>query len=424
MTTLDSHGGATSAGDGGWLSIARPALRPAVRVGPALLKGTGEVHIVGDRETGAFVRVGPREAFLMRHLDGKNSLHEITESYAQSFGRRLAPQHWQQLLGLLSSHALLDPANPVQLRQIRERAEKTRRAEGRGPLLWRAPIPGAVAMVPPAARWLGWLLHPAVAVPLTALGTVISVLVLLHLPTLYLPIDNAPSPLTLSVVSLLITWAVIGCHEIGHGVACYRYGGRPTEIGVMWRFPMVVPYCKIDDVVTFSPARRLVTAFAGIYVNLAALTPFAALWLWSRDSVWWHGLASALLIFGTAMVLVNLVPVLKLDGYHLLEHATSTVDLQSESFRFAAALLRAGFAGIAGYPRRARRIYSCYAVLAAVILFPALVLLVWSWFGILADLWNPVAAALILLAEAAVVAAFLTWATIRRGRGPSLLSRS
>ncbi|MEV6985561.1 hypothetical protein AB0M95_30470 [Sphaerisporangium sp. NPDC051017] len=398
-----------------WLDEARPRLRPGVVVGPGLTKGTSTVHFVADGETGAYLQVGPREAFLMSRLDGTRSLTEIGAEYAGRFGKRLAAEHWGQLLGLLGSRALLEPADPAQLDLLREKAEAARGSEGRSALLWRMPIPRATDLVPPAARRFGWLLNPVVAVPLTLAGLAVGVLVGLNWATLYAAIEQGPARWPLTLAGIAITWVMIALHELGHGVACHRYGGRPTQIGLMWRFPLVAFYCKVDDVVTFRTTRhRVATSFAGVYVNLAALPPIGALWLWGPQAGWVHSLAASLLLFGTVAIFFNLLPVLQLDGYHMLEHATSTVHLQSEAARFTAAFLRRGPAGVSGYPRRARWIYAGYAVLAAAVLGPAIFLLVRLWFGTLAGLWGPAAAALILIAEAAAVAAFLTWAVRRR----------
>jgi putative peptide zinc metalloprotease protein len=410
MTTVSDPAGA-------WLTEARPALRESVHVGPGLLKGTSVVHIVGDRETHAFLRVGPREAFLMAQLDGSRSLADIGVAYAEQFGKRLGEAHWQQLLGLLHSHALIVPAAPEQLDAVRQKTELARRAAGRSPLLWRRPVPGAADLAVPLARRIGWLLHPLAAVPLALLGGAAAVFALLNWSTLWTAVSESPSRWTATLVGLLVGWLVIAGHEFFHGIACVRYGGRPTEIGVMWRFPMIAPYCKVDDVVTFPrPGQRVVTSFAGIYVNLIALIPFAALWWWGPQAGWWHGLAAALLLFGVVAALANLVPVLKLDGYHMLEHATSTSNLQGESFRFAGAFLRHGSAGVADYSRRARLIYSGYALLATAILGPAVVLLVRSWYLTLADLWSPLAAIAVLVGEAVVVGGLLRWAVVWRRR--------
>ncbi|WP_433011794.1 hypothetical protein [Kribbella sp. CA-294648] len=400
-----------------WLAVAKPALREEVHVGPGLVKGTAVVHVIGDRETGAFLRVGPREAFLMAQLDGTRTLADIGTGYAERFGKRLGATHWQQLLTLLSTHGLVMPADPERLAEVRDKAEDARRALGRSPLLWRRPVPGAAELVVPLARRVGWLLNPIVAVPLALIGIALSVFAVANWNTLWAAIIESPSRWSAAAVGLLVGWIVIAAHEFFHGIACVRYGGRPTEIGVMWRFPMIAPYCKVDDVVTFArPHQRVVTAFAGIYVNLIALIPFAALWWWGPQSGWWHGLAAALLLFGVTAALANLVPVLKLDGYHMLESATSTMNLQGESARYAGAFLRRGPAGIAGYSRRARVIYTGYALVASAILGPAIVLLVRSWYLTLADLWGALAAVGVLAAEAVVVVALLRWGVVWRQR--------
>jgi putative peptide zinc metalloprotease protein len=219
------------------------------------------------------------------------------------------------------------------------------------------------------------------------------------------------------LLGFLIAWITIGFHEIGHGVACKRYGGQPTQIGLMWRFPFVAFYCKVDDVVAFDRrSHRVATAFAGIYVNLACLVPAGLLWQWGPGSSWLHSLTSVLLLFGTATVTVNLLPVLHLDGYHMLEHATSTYQLQWESARFAGAVLRHGRAGLSGYPPRVRWIYAGYAVLCAAILGTGLFFLLRLWYSTLAGLWGRPAAALLLLAEAVLIAAFLRRAVRHRSR--------
>jgi hypothetical protein len=414
----------TVAGDGAllptatartWLDEARPRLRPAVRVGPALSRGPATIHFLADCDTQAYLQVGPREAFLMARLDGTRTLNEIGAEYAMRFGRRLAVTHWQQLMSLLASHELLDPGNPARLSQIREKAALARQSAGRSPLRWRIAIPRAVDLVPPVARRLGWLLKPPIAVPLALAGLLVCIFSLLNVATLYTVQTQASWPVRL--LGFVIAWTTVGFHELGHGMACDRYGGRPTQIGLLWRFPFVAFYCKVDDVVVFGrTSHRIATAFAGVYINLVCLVPAGLMWQWGPGSGWLHSLTSVLLLFGAATVAVNLLPVLHLDGYHMLEHATSTHQLQWESARFAGAVLRHGRAGLSGYPHRVRWIYAGYAVLCAAILGTGLFFLLTLWYSTLAGLWGRPAAALVLLAEAVLLATFLRWAVHRRSR--------
>lgn len=418
MTTSHDLPVSASADGPAWLRVARPKLRAAVRVGPALVQGVTAVHIVGDRETQSYFRVGAREAFLMACLDGSRTPEEIGIRYAERFGRRLTPEHWQQLLGSLAEKALLEPADPILLEKVRERAEQARGSEGRSALLWRLPVRGIERMIPGVARWSGWLLNTWVLIPLTVLGGAVVVLSVVNWPLLYATArggSGSGPAWTVTVAAILLTWLVICCHEFGHGVACHRFGGRPTQIGLMWRFPLIAPYCKVDDVVTF-PKRlhRMATSFAGVYVNLIALVLVAFLWQWGPATGWWHALAAALLLLGTVTVLVNLLPVVKLDGYHILEHALAMRNLQSESWRLVTTVFRGDRAALAQYTRRYMSIYAAYALFAFAVVGTALTLMLRIWFDTLAGLWGPVPAVLILIAEAIIVVLFVRWALRRR----------
>jgi len=395
------------------LEEARPRLRPQVRVGPPLWEGPRRVHLVGDRDTGAFLRVGEREAFLLSRLDGRASLAEIGADYADRFGRRLTADHWRSLLATLEARGLLAGAAPELLAEVRAAAEAARRAQGRSPLRWRLPLRGAAERVPAVARALGWLLAPPVAVPLTLAGLLVCGYALAAWRELYAAFTQAPAPWSVSVGTVVILWAMLGAHEYGHGVACHRYGGRATEIGLMWRLPLVALYCKTDDQLLFPRVgQRVATSFAGVYVNLVALLPVAALWWWGPDSGWWHGLAGALLLFGTVATLVNLLPVFGLDGYRMVEHALGALHLQRHTLRFVAGLLRGR---VGDYPARARLVYSTYALVAAAVLGPLAAGVLTVWYRTLADLWGPVWAVLALAAEGVLVALLVRW-LLRRGR--------
>src|SRR5690606_3079019 len=64
--------------------------------------------------------------------------------------------------------------------------------------------------------------------------------------------------------AILIAWAIIFLHECAHGLTCWHFGGRVKEIGLLWRFPLLAPYCNVDDVVLLRRGQRVATAFAGV----------------------------------------------------------------------------------------------------------------------------------------------------------------
>jgi putative peptide zinc metalloprotease protein len=342
----------------------RPALRPDVLIGPGLEQGTGTVHHLKDPRTGWYFRVGPREAFLIRRLDGSRTLAEIGAEYATEFGRRLGEGSWQQLLGMLAGRRLL--VGTEDDAALAELAAAARRASRGNWSLLRARLP----LVDPD-RFLGRLaprlrvmFARAVAVPLALAVLVMEILVLANAGTLAAAATRMWDHPPIAACAAALIWISLALHESAHGLTCRHYGGHVPEIGVMWRFPLVAPYCKADDVLLFARRwPRVLTAFAGMYVSLLILLPFALAYpLLDAGPI--RDAAGGLLLYGSVSALLNLVPFLQLDGYFMLNHALGMVNLRTESYLFCRQLLRRVLrrpgADLAGYPRRIRWIYGLY----------------------------------------------------------------
>ncbi|MFE9691012.1 hypothetical protein [Micromonospora sp. NPDC005806] len=387
--------------DGTWT---RPRLRAGVVLGAGQWRGEKLVHHVKDPETGWFYRIGPREHFLLSRMDGTRTLDDLATEYAATFRRRLGPENWQQLFGMLHQRQLLDgAADPAAIARLTSAAAEGAARSRRGPLSARWPLydpdrffDRLLPRLAPLFSW--WFVLPALLVVLAVAGYVA-----VRLPVL-LDGVGGDRPLAAIVASLAITWVIIFLHECAHGLTCRHFGGRGTEIGVMWRFPMLAPYCKVDDIVLFTPRRRVATAFAGVFVSMLALVPFAALWIWGAPGAL-HDLAGTMLLFGTATAALNLVPFLRLDGYYMLSHALNLGDLRADTYRFYGRLLRHGPGAVRGYRLRDRVAYALYGVASLAFAATVLTLLVHYWYVSLARWVGAGWAVAILVAEALVLAA-------------------
>lgn len=402
MTTVDAT----------WV---RPRLRAGIVLGPGQWRDGKLVHHVKDPETGWFYRIGPREHFLLSRMDGTRTLDDLAAEYAASYRRRLGPESWQQLFGMLHQRQLLDGAtDPQALARLTATAAENAARTRRGPLSVRFPLfdperlfTRLLPALSPLFTW--WFVVPALLAVLAVAGYVA-----LRLPELLAGVGRGGRPLGAVLAAVVITWAVIFLHECAHGLTCRHFGGRVTEIGVMWRFPMLAPYCKVDDIVLFTPRRRVATAFAGVFVSMLALVPFAVLHGWGPADGGVHDLAGAMLLFGTATAAINLVPFLRLDGYHMLGHALNLADLRGDSYRFYGRLLRHGAGAVTGYRPRDRAAYALYGLASAVFAVTVLTLLVRYWYDALHGWVGAGWAVTILVAEAVLIAALLAHFAARR----------
>lgn len=394
---------------------ARPRLRADVVLGPGQWRGGRLVHHVKDRETGWFYRIGPREHFLLSRMDGTRTLDDLAAEYAEAYRRRLGPENWQQLFGMLHQRQLLDGAtDPAALARLTESAAQGAARHRRRPLSARFPLfdpdPLFDRLLPRLRPLFGWgFVAPALAAVLALVGYVA-----LHLPELVDGVGRGHRPLAAIVAAVVITWGIVFLHECAHGLTCRHFGGRVGEIGVMWRFPLLAPYCKVDDIVLFTPRRRVATAFAGVFVSLLALVPFAAVRIWAGPGVL-YDLAGTMLLFGTATAALNLVPFLRLDGYYMLSHALNLADLRADTYAFWGRLLRGGPAAVAGYRRRDRLVHAVYGIASVVFAATVLTLLVRFWYASLARWIGPGPAVAVLVAEAVLLLA-LAAVVARRSR--------
>jgi hypothetical protein len=381
--------------------VPRPRLRHDVVLGPGLRAGPRTVHRVKDRRTGCSYRVGPREHFVMRLMDGTRTMDDISDAYGREFGKVLGPDSRQQIFGMLGRCQLLDGYTDDAVVE-RLRAERAAREAGRG-RRWVLARPDRLCDV--LARLLGFAFHPvAFAAGMMLAVAAQAVVWSRHGTLVHDAAHHAPWPVAVPV-TLLLMWALVAVHELAHGVACRHFGGEVTEIGVRLRLPLlVVPYCRTDDMVLF-PRRtaRVGTAFAGCYAVLLLLAPLTVCWALAPAGGGLRATCAALLLAGTGGSLAALLPFLGLDGQLMLEHALNRAELGRQTWRFLTARPRA-----AGYRRADAAWHTAYGAAALVAGGAGYVLLMRLWYDSLLH-WTGTTVALGVLAaeNAAVVAAVL-----------------
>ncbi|GEC08026.1 hypothetical protein SSP24_56810 [Streptomyces spinoverrucosus] len=341
----------------------RPRLRPDILLSAPLLRGPATVHLIRDPADGSAFEVGPKEYFLISRLDGVRSLEEIGDEYAAAFGRRLGEANWQQLLGLLGAKRLLAGAPDREVAATPPAPPFTGNLY-RGSLRL---VADADATTGRLHRALRPLLRRHVLLPLLALCLAMQVVLAVGLGTLVRDtwwLFHQPVAL-LAVFTLL--WLSTAGHELAHGIAARHYGGTVSEIGLRWRLPVAIMYCRVDNY-RFLESRwhQLVIGAAGAFANLLFLLPFAVWWAALEAGDPTRRVLSGLLLLGSVQALVNLLPLPPLDGYTMLSHVLGVSNYAPESGRYLRLRLRDRQAA-AGYPRRARVLYMAYGIGSSVL---------------------------------------------------------
>jgi putative peptide zinc metalloprotease protein len=379
-----------------------PALRSGVLLADPSYDGPRPVRLVKDTESGQSFQVGEKEGFLLARMDGTRNLADLGTAYASAYGKRLGPAHWGQLLGLLGARGLLAGAGagagggavPGGGEGAGAGAEAAAGrgpgspVRGDGPLPRRSPGPSVSASATPRTLLRGTLplvadadataarlhhtLRPLLRAPvqLTLCALVVAAAALL-VPRAPALLDGAwdavRRPFWLFGVACLL-WLSTALHELGHGVAARHFGGHVAEIALKWRLPVVLMYCRVDDYL-YLPGRRarIITAGAGVYVNLLFLLPFAAVWRFAGPDPETADALALLLVLGTVFALAMLLPLPPLDGYRVAGQLARATGLAAASGTYVRLAVRRK-AEAAAYPRPARRAYLLYPLLTLLLL--------------------------------------------------------
>jgi putative peptide zinc metalloprotease protein len=364
----------------------RPKLRPDISFGPGEVKGERVVYYVNDRFTDQFYRVGEKEHFLLRRMDGVRTLEELSAEYEARFGRGLDDRSWGPLFKMLDERQMLEGrADEARLMGLKAQATEKRHKDGNKPFNYRFHLVDPDALLSRVLPWVGFMFRPGVVAACLASIVAIEVWVLAHLGELRgAAWRGASLPLSWPLfIGLLLSIAVL--HEGAHGLACKYYGGKVKDVGVMWRYLYLFPYCKLDHIILFHNRRhRVYVAAAGTYVGLLMLVPFAFVWWAAPEGSLAAAVSAKMLTFYNLLTLINLFPFVQLDGYFMLSHALGMLELRQESHGFvrkaAAHRLLGRGEGVAGYGRRERRVYWVFGITSMLVTTCLLALMATFWY--------------------------------------------
>src|SRR5579884_2889225 len=87
-------------------SMTPPARRADLIFGPPGDDGT---VVVKDPASGSFFKLGPEEAFLLAHLDGRHTVGEIGAAFAHRFGQPLSGADVLGFVELAQAQGFLQP---------------------------------------------------------------------------------------------------------------------------------------------------------------------------------------------------------------------------------------------------------------------------------------------------------------------------
>jgi putative peptide zinc metalloprotease protein len=133
-----------------------------------------------------------------------------------------------------------------------------------------------------------------------------------------------------TVVTLLIYLFSLVLHEIGHVVACYRFGVKPRGMGIGIYLFMPVFFTDMSEVWVLNREQRVVTGLGGFYFQLILMSLLFPI-VFLNNPLCNVNNYKVLLQLTLLAIFLNLNPLMKMDGYWVLSDLMGTVNIHKRS---------------------------------------------------------------------------------------------
>lgn len=307
-----------------WHRVSREVvtLSPAVNARKQMVHGD-VWYVLHDRIQHEFFRVRPAAWAFIARLRGDRTVEEVWEACLDLYPDEAPGQEEViRLLSQLYQHNLFQSTFAPDSAQLFERYRKKQQKKMRGQLmnflfihmplfdpnrLLRALSPLAAFLFSPwgLCLWLGMIL--------IGLKTVIE-----NFGLLVNQSEAVLAPGNLGWLYLCMV-GIKFFHELGHGLACKRFGGDVHDTGIMLMIFTPLPYVDASASWTFRPKmHRMIVDAAGMYVEFFIAAVAAVVWAYTGNSLMGRLAYNVMFISSVSTVLFNLNPLLRFDGYYLL----------------------------------------------------------------------------------------------------------
>ena len=320
------------------ISGLRPQLRPQVRLRRQQQRGE-TWYLLHDRATVETRRINRSAWSFIGRLDGRRSVDEIWQDLLREAPDDVPTQdEVLTLLVQLADRRLVqfDARGDIEaMFQRRREHDRQRRLVRANPLAFRLPLGNPTRCLsalgglgrrlyslPGAMAWL-LLVLTAALVAFEQSSRLLSHARELMGSSRWLPLGFVLYP----CIKLI--------HELAHGLAVERWGGKVREAGVILLCLLPVPYVDASAAETFRARwQRALVSAAGIMAELAIAAVALLAWIWLQPGLIRDAALVTIITGALSTLLVNGNPLMRFDGYYVLCDALDLRNLAPRSSRW------------------------------------------------------------------------------------------
>ncbi len=352
-----------------------PQFDPTIIAREEVVDGQRMVVAMRKRSDG-YYRISAEDWIMLRLFDGRRSYEEVAALYTTQTGRQCTAEEAREFADAYRDTDFFHKTAAERHLRLMEEVRRTRRRRRQINL---AEIP---IVSWDAERYFNWL-EPHLRFIYTRWFTLISLAAFAwtayiwtgHLGEMWNDTIHFYDFTEKGLADLVEFWFafgfVVAIHETAHGLTARHWGATVRNMGFMIFYIAPTFYCDVSEAWIYgSKWQRISTAFAGAWSELLICTVATFIWWGTAPGMLVHQVAYLLIVVaGIGLIVANLNPLIKLDGYFIFCDLLGIPDLKERSTAYVAQWVRAMFRLPAEVPHlRARRkwFFIIYAVLSGV----------------------------------------------------------
>ena len=318
----------------GQSATCRPKRDARVQVAHTQTERGEECYVLHNPDTGSYVEIDAQNYFLWELMDGEHTLTDLVLAYDATYGA-FPLARLSELMTRLEANSLLEGASPVPAQSetsgLAFRLQRLADTAFQREFDWR----GADEFYGEFHRRAGRAFFTRAALIVSGAIALVGFACFVHLePSQNFNLLRANDSFGLGILVLVLAnFFVLFWHESGHALTCKHFGRRVRKAGMMFYFGMPAFFVDVSDMWMAPRGPRIVVSLAGPFVNIilgGVLAMIVAVLPLSTVTQ---------MLFQAAFVaylgaLLNLIPLLELDGYYVLVDWLEMPKLRQRSFAF------------------------------------------------------------------------------------------
>jgi len=327
------------------------------------------------------LRFIPEQWKLVQLFDGNRSYHEIAELSAEVTQVSFSEDDVREIASFLYDNSEFISKTPLEKNIILKQELRGQRRKKRKRFQITDFTDITVKEWPNADHYISWL-YPKVkfifTAPFVLLTLFLFAVMLWMWADKFVEIWNDSFEFynftTKSGKDLIEFWFLFAVmaffHETAHGLTCKHFGGQVEKMGFTLMYFAPSFFCDSSQAWIYGGKwERIAVAIAGIWIDLILCVFATVVWWGTATGMAIHDLAyKAMMVTGIGVSLLNLNPLIKLDGYLIFSELTREPDLKERSTAYLSGLVRNKIFGlpveVEFVPRRRRPFYIIYAILS------------------------------------------------------------